>query len=479
MVSDLNKFIAKSVDELSNKFSSRKDLLEIVGVLLLLRRMLYTKANVLTSEKYNDFAGLVRDSLPEAYKRLESMYPILKELDLRWLFSFDRDADVLEITNLLEYIHQRCQEDSTDYVSDEVDAEVFDLLYAKTQYVKDKQCLRTPRQIIKLMVALIEPNTNESVLDTTFNSGYFLLEAYKRIQYTLLPNPEVVEKDADGFPSVPNTKDNIHLFDQQNNTYLEGVEKNEDYYRLGILNIALHGLSSVKYVKKDFFDFCRQEESLFDIVLANPPFGSRKNTSFESSIRDVRFETQYMDIQFLVRILQFLKPGGRACIIVPESSLTKTVRDYVYYRRLLLEEYALEAVISLPAGTFSPVTNAKASILVVHRTKSVERVWFYELENIGYSLDRNKRRTKGLPLQDCLKRFSDRHNARPNGDQKLGFFVDKEAIQKNNWVLAVKRYKKPEYEPIEQVDPQKLLAELMREQQEIDSSLNVLKELLR
>lgn len=478
MVADMHKFIAKFVDELSNKYGAKKDLLDVVVALLLLRRIYSMSGNTPIPVKRNDFINIMLEDLSGSCSALGHIYPELKELGIDKLLNNNKRPELLEIADSLLYLHQRCQEDLVEYIPNEVDAAIFDLLFAKSWHVKDKQCLNMPRQIIKLMVALAEPGITGSVLDATFNSGYFLVETFERIQYALLSNEKSVKKDDDGFPSVPNTAENIRLFNSQSDLSLKGVEQDEERYHLGILNLVIRELTNRNYTKVDFFDYFSRRDELFDVVLANPPFGSQKNRYSQFS-PGLEIETRNLDILFLNQILHLLKHEARACVIVPESNLTKTTSDYIRFRQLLLEKYSLEAVISLPAGAFSPTTNAKASILVISRTGSTARTWFYDLESVGYSLDRNRRRTKGMPLQDCLERFIKRKETPSDDNQNSGFFVDAATIRENNWVLAVKRYKKPVYTPIDAGDPQVLLDELTHEQREIDENLNALKELLR
>ena len=476
MMPGMHKFITKSVDELSNKYYQKKDLLEVVVALLLLRRIYPSQANKPAPIKRNDFINFLWENQSDVYEKFTRTFPELEELCLTRLYS-QKQPEILEIADSLLYIHQICKEDLILYIPNEVDAVIFDLLFAKSLPAKDKQCLNIPRQIIKLMVALTEPGTKGSVLDATFNSGYFLVEAYERIQYKLHLNKESVEKDDDGFPLVPNTVENIRLFNSQNLFSLEGVEQDEERYHLGILNFAIRELVNLNYTRTNIFDFFSQKNELYDVVLANPPFGSKKNPHYINL--NLRISTRNLDIQFLDVVLHKLKPGARACVIVPEGSLTKTTKDYISFRQLLLENFSLEAVISLPAGAFSPTTNAKASILVISRTDATQRTWFYDLESIGYSLDRNRRRTKGMPLQDCLEEFIRRKETSSDNNDNRGFFVDATTIKTNNLILAVKRYKKPEFTKIETIDPQALLDELTREQREIDENLKTLKELLR
>jgi type I restriction enzyme M protein len=118
---------------------------------------------------------------------------------------------------------------------------------------------------------------------------------------------------------------------------------------------------------------------------------------------------------FVWLILDLLKPGGRAAVIVPEGVLFGSTGAHRELRRQLLFEHKLEAVISLPAGVFQPYTGVKTSILIfkklggkLKRGKAprTESVWFYEVAADGYTLDA-KRNDKPEPndLWDALRKW--------------------------------------------------------------------------
>lgn len=139
---------------------------------------------------------------------------------------------------------------------------------------------------------------------------------------------------------------------------------------------------------------------------------------------------------------------------------------------ILLKDNQLEAVISLPSGAFKPYTAVKTAILVFSKieekskTWHTDKVWFYELQSDGYSLDDNRRRLKDFPLPEAKVAFDERNRTRET-DRKTHFFVSIDEIQQNDLDLSYNRYK--EYEYVEQTyePPKEILAKLMKLEQEI------------
>ena len=91
--------------------------------------------------------------------------------------------------------------------------------------------------------------------------------------------------------------------------------------------------------------------------------------------------------------MESLAPGGRCAVVVPEGALFGSTTAHKELRRKLLDEFEVQAVISLPAGVFKPYAGVKTSVLVFRRPANsptrdgdgaTRRVWFYEIANDGY-----------------------------------------------------------------------------------------------
>ena len=94
-----------------------------------------------------------------------------------------------------------------------------------------------------------------------------------------------------------------------------------------------------------------------------------------------------------------LKIGGRSATVVPQGVLFGSSKAHVQLRELLVEQNQLEAVINLPSGVFKPYAGVATAILIFTKGGATSNVWFYDLQNDGFSLDdkRNPIAANDLP----------------------------------------------------------------------------------
>ena len=172
-----------------------------------------------------------------------------------------------------------------------------------------------------------------------------------------------------------------------------------------------------------------------------------------------------------------------AAIIIPDGVLFGSSGAQKATREILLKDNQLDAVISLPQGAFKPYTGVKTAILVFTKKEEdskdwhTKKVWFYSIENDGYSLDDNRRKLKENPLPSVKAAFEKKNKAKYE-DRKNHFFVELKEIQDNNLDLSYNRYK--EYEYIEQKydPPKEILTKLIALEKEILEDMNELNSLI-
>lgn len=216
----------------------------------------------------------------------------------------------------------------------------------------------TPAPIARLIVELGAPVAGESVYDPCFGSAGLLTESvdYVRQQDTV---------DVDRVNQV--------------SLVVAGCDKYLEPYAIGLTRLALVGVGNPSLELGDSLD--RDPVSIqprYDLVLANPPWGQR----YERRPVD-RYPVPITDSTalFIQHALSQLRPGGRAVIVVPPSTLFGT-GQLVRLRRWLLEEHTVEAVVALPPKAFAPHSSLQGSILLLRRggrTTSVRMVdsrWF-------------------------------------------------------------------------------------------------------
>jgi len=194
--------------------------------------------------------------------------------------------------------------------------------------------------------------------------------------------------------------------------------------------------------------------------------------------------------------MESLAPGGRAAVIVPEGLLFNSAA--VELRRKLVEEFDLQAVISLPAGTFKPYAGVKTAILFFRKPaneKSTRHssVWFYEVKNDGFDPDKiiGGGRQATPEKNDIPTLVAKWKEFKASGFEKLpgietGTLLDAgtpepvcwwakvETIAENEYNLGAGRYKPQIIENAPQEDPADLIRETLAIEREIEEGLEKL-----
>ena len=266
--------------------------------------------------------------------------------------------------------------DEFQYDHSERLGDAFEYLLAILGAQGDAGQFRTPRHIIDFIVALLNPQKHETILDPACGTAGFLIAAYKHIQQANtnqqgrnLLTPEEKERLAKN---------------------LQGYDISPDMVRLSLANLYLHGFVAPQIYEYDTLTSEQRWTQRADVILANPPFmspkgGIRPHSRF--SIRSKRSEVLFVDY-----IAEHLTVSGRAGIIVPEGIIFQSQTAYQQLRKLLVEKH-LAAVISLPAGVFQPYSGVKTSILILDNAlaRRRESIAFFKVENDGYDLGAQRR----------------------------------------------------------------------------------------
>jgi type I restriction enzyme M protein len=271
--------------------------------------------------------------------------------------------------------------------------------------------------------------------------------------------------------------------------------------RIGSMNMLLHGVENpdVRY-KDSLSQLHSDEEELYSLVLANPPFAG--SLDYESTAKDLLqvVKTKKTELLFLVLFLRILKPGGRAAVIVPDGVLFGSTKAHTELRRILIEDQQLQGVVSLPSGVFRPYAGVSTAILLFVKTDSggTENIWFYDLRADGRSLD-DKRTVLLSPnkmgvapeialsgvehtknnLPDALIRWQNRLGSEMSRSRiEQSFCVPKSEIVDNGYDLSVNRYKEVVHEEISFREPADIIADLMKLEEDIRQGLAELDSML-
>src|SRR5437016_1734479 len=103
--------------------------------------------------------------------------------------------------------------------------------------------------------------------------------------------------------------------------------------------------------------------------------------------------------------------GGRAAVIVPDGVLFGTSNAHVEIRKRLIEENRLDAVVSMPSGVFKPYAGVSTAVLIFTKGGTTEKIWFYDMEHDGFSLDDKRQRVPENDIPDILECWKHRREA--------------------------------------------------------------------
>ena len=225
----------------------------------------------------------------------------------------------------------------------------------------------TPRVLINVMVELMKPQIGEVIQDPAAGTGGFLIAA----NHYMRKHNDIFELSEEEF------------FNYKNKTFF-GMEHVQDAHRLAIMNMMLHGLDSDApesgMIYGDTLSPKGQQLPKADLILTNPPFGTKKGGGLPSR-DDFTFPTSNKQLAFLQHIYRSLKPGGRAAVILPDNVLFEgnTGRNI---RKDLMDKCDLHTILRLPTGIFY-AQGVKTNVLFFTRgqkdTGNTKAVWIFDL----------------------------------------------------------------------------------------------------
>jgi type I restriction enzyme M protein len=141
----------------------------------------------------------------------------------------------------------------------------------------------------------------------------------------------------------------------------------------------------------------------------NPPFkGAVDPNDIHPTL--AKSNTKKSELLFLHLILRVLDIGGRSAVIIPDGVLFGSSNAHIAIRRKLIEENRLDAVVSMPSGVFKPYAGVSTAILIFTRGGTTDRIWFYDMEHDGFSLDDKRQPVPENDLPDILTCWQNRQN---------------------------------------------------------------------
>ena len=293
----------------------------------------------------------------------------------------------------------------------DVQGDLYEYLLSKLNTAGTNGQFRTPRHIIRLMVQMIDPQPHERVCDPAAGTCGFLVNAWQHVleQHT---NKKHITYDEDGFPHglIGDRLEKVQWeFLQTKGFTGYDADSGMVMHRIGCMNLMLHGINRPQFSYADTLSKGFNETAEYQVILANPPFKGAIDGSDVNPTLPVKCKKT--EILFLHLFLRLLDEGGRAAVIVPDGVLFGSSNAHVEARRKLIEENRLDGVISMPSGVFKPYAGVSTAILFFTKGARTERIWFYDMEHDGLSLDDKRQRVPENDLPDILTCWQQRQDA--------------------------------------------------------------------
>jgi type I restriction enzyme M protein len=291
---------------------------------------------------------------------------------------------------------------------------------------------RTPRHIIDLIVALVDPKPGQRICDPACGTAGFLISSLTHILRQNTKPGDLKRGRVDGALLKPAQ---WRFLEEQAFT---GYDNDANMVKIGILNLYLHQLEKAQVEIKNPLTTGfggAYPGKRFDIILANPPFAGRIQEESILSDLNYKLNTRATELLFLKWFVDHLAPGGRAGVIIPSGVLSGSNNAATGLRELLMTECGLQAVINLPSGVFRPYSGVGTAVLVFEKGATTKGVWFYDLTADGFSLDDKRTPIEANDIPDVLAKWPKREEG-PNS-----YHVPIEKIKASDWSLAGGRYK--------------------------------------
>ena len=313
----------------------------------------------------------------------------------------------------------------------------------------------TPREVIRAMVKTINPIIGETVYDPGCGTGGFLAQSYDYMKDQLGKSATAEE------------------LERLSTATFYGREKENLIYPIALANLVLHGIDQPNIwhgntltLGESYGGLFQGAPDLFDVILMNPPFGGKEGSAARTRYP---YKTGATQVLFLQEVINSLKPGGRAGIVVDEGLLFRTNENaFVQTKRKLLDECDLWCIVSLPGGVFTQAgAGVKTNLLFFTKGSPTESTWYYDLSGLKVA--------KRKPL--TISHFDEFFELLPDRrESERSWSVARSDIEAKNYDL--KAVNPNRVVPVDTRTPEELIATIEAKGTEIEAALARLKRLL-
>lgn len=316
----------------------------------------------------------------ELYKKIQRLFD---EAKVKWPGVFDDESRIALSPSHLSICVSGLQDVKLFNSNLQVIDEAFEYLVSKSSKGEKGQYF-TPRHVIDMCVKMLNPKKGEYMIDTAAGSCGFTVHTIFQLTGHLFENTEILQDEKDDVLKVfgidfdekvvrvARTLNLIAGDGESNVLHLNTL----DYDRWNESTNDRHwfaaygnGYKRLEALKKDRD---QNKEFLFDILMANPPFAgdikeSRIIHKYELGYNEKKKPKSKVgrDILFIERNLDFIKPGGRLAIVLPQGRFNNTSDKDI--REFIADKARILAVVGLHGNTFKPHTGTKTSVLFLQK----------------------------------------------------------------------------------------------------------------
>ena len=347
--------------------------------------------------------------------------------------------------------------DALDMTNRDAMGDVYEYILGKMAASGNNGQFRTPRHIIRMMVELMRPTLKDEICDPAMGSAGFIVESAKYI--------------AEHYKQELLKKENAEHF---RGSMFHGFDTDSTMLRIGAMNLMLHGVEEPDVAYRDSLSSSNNDTEKYTLCLANPPFaGSVDSEDINKSLLAIT-NTKKTELLFVSLFIRMLQTGGRCASIVPDGVLFGNSNAHVALRKELVENHTLRAVISMPSGVFQPYSGVSTAILIFTKTGAggTDKVWFYDMQADGYSLDQKRTEVEENDIPDVVARFHNLEAEAQRSRKDKSFLVPVDEIRQNDYVLSINKYKEVEREAIEYESTEVIQGRIEALESEIAAAIN-------
>jgi type I restriction enzyme M protein len=421
----------------------------------------------------------VRDNVFPFIKSLKSGGEVFARHMQDAVFIIPKASLLVEAVGIIDEIYGELERErqQSGQTSQDVQGDLYEYLLSEIATAGKNGQFRTPRHIIQMIVSLVDPKLGEMVCDPACGTGGFLLGAYQHIltQHTSAEHRFMGEDGIERGLIGDQLTDKRQWKVLREQTFY-GFDFDTTMVRIGLMNLLLHGVDKPNLDYMDTLSKRFTETERYDVVLANPPF--KGNIDKGDINEELRLKTTKTELLFVNRIINMLRVGGRAGVIVPDGVLFGSSNAHKDLRKMLVEECELQGIVKMPAGVFRPYAGVSTAALIFTKGGRTEHVWYYDMQADGLSLDDKREKVAQNDIPDVIVRWRARHSEKDVDRTARAFTVSIDVIRENKYDLSINRYKETAYQTPHYLDPTAIIEKLRAVDRQIAADVDLLEKML-